>query len=856
MTWSFSFFQVIASVSVMRRLFPLKPVSASNNNSNSTNLPNQRVDKDGPYFWEKGSDNLKENSLEFQMKRDYYSAKPRKNLSGGGNSNRSSPHSINHQMGPAIESSTPHRRSHSSASSIFSSDKNDSSLSDVSKSSASSTDGFVPSSKSTPPAAMRNGHSENRGAKVILTTRSTSVPKRRPEVNCSTPGNPPQSLSRSSSCRIMKVPADFLEFNFVGREEEDEDTHSLVSGKAQTEIVADNETILSSGRPPRSRLSGQENIHNGGVKRLIRSQSFKGTCESSPKLSGDLMSCTKNSSSSVGDKLSSRYQSARNVAERLVRSLPGKSKSKVTNFDPKSNFDTETVLLHCDGRIRREFLESFQASGSELGSYHNLGTGELSPSQSQRLCPQRGLNEERKFPTFQVQNVEGLSHHQGLTEVDGNRFQMWFDDDDKMDDTDEELERRAKVAQEQVVLLSKELESMNWYHYSRSDSVSAKTLELNAENLWQKLRKVSEEKRNLVLVVSSEIQSRMRERSAATEALRLMKGEMESCTKKMENDKNGLQQTLENEIDRRSNEWASMLEKIRSDERRLRDRVRDLAEQNVALQREVSSLTNREINSKTQVRESLQCMDDLRTKLANAENEIMQLRESLSESFKKTKQAEDDRDSIKRNYKEKERENSELQKSVVRLQRLCKDQERTIGGLWGGLDNEISDHSQDKDDYITKLRKEQLRLVGVEQALRKDLENCRWEADTLRHENTSLLERVRSREKITGFGLIKLDQELWDRLDGLQAQAFPLLDENARLSVKLLDYIKRNLSAFDVCEINEGEISNRRMETGQEWNHALELEMMVQSIRRKVDSWKKSVWMQKEILKEKISNIL
>ncbi|XP_057864371.2 uncharacterized protein LOC131072262 isoform X1 [Cryptomeria japonica] len=832
----------------MRRLFPLKPVSASNNNSNSNNLPNQKVDKDGPFFWEKGSDYLKENSLEAQMIRDHSSAIPKKTISGGGNSKRSSAHLINHHMGPAFESSSLHRRSHSSASSIFSSDKNDSSFSDVSKSSGSSADGFAPSSKCTPP--------ENREAKVVWTNRSTSVPKGRPEVYCSTLANTPPSLSRSSSARITKVPEDFLEFSFDGREEEDEDTHNLVSGKAQMEIIADNETVLSSGRPPRSRLSGQDNIHIGSVKRLVRSQSFKGSCantgeKSSSKMQGDLLSYPKSSSSSVGDKLSSRYQSARNVAERLVRSLPGKSKSKV--IDAKSNFDSETVLIHCDGRIRREFLESFQPSGPELGSYHNLNTEELSPSQSQGVSPSSHCrsNEERQFPTFQVQNVEGLALHPPQKEVDRCRFQLWLEGYDKMQDNDEELEIRAKAAEDQVALLSEELESMNWYHCSRSESVSAKNSQQNAEFLWQKLRKASEEKRNLALMLSSEVQSRKRERSSATEALRLIKGEMESRTKILENEKNDLQQTLEKEIDRRSNEWASMLEKIRSEERRMRERVRDLAEQNVALQREVSSLNNQEIHVKSQVRESQKCMTDLRNKLTDAENEIMQLRESLSESIKKGKQAEDDRDSNKRSYKEKERENSELQKSVVRLQRLCKDQERTIGGLWGGLDNEINDRPHDKDDCITKLQKEQLRLVGVEQALRKELENCRWEAGTLRHENTSLLDRVRSREKGTSIGLIKLDQELWDRLDGLQAQAFPLLDENVHLSFKLLDYVKRNLSTFDACEISEWEHSNSMLETGQEWEHAMELDMMAQNLRRKVDSWKKSVWIQKEILKEK-----
>ncbi|GLJ51606.1 hypothetical protein SUGI_1096800 [Cryptomeria japonica] len=192
-------------------------------------------------------------------------------------------------------------------------------------------------------------------------------------------------------------------------------------------------------------------------------------------------------------------------------------------------------------------------------------------------------------------------------------------------------------------------------------------------------------------------------------------------------------------------------------------------------------------------------------KLTDAENEILKLREALSESVKNAKQTEADWDLMYRIYREKERENSVLKNSVFRLQRLCRDQERTIGGLWGELDNKIDNCAQDKDACITQLQKEQLQLVGVENALRKDLENCWWQADGLRYENTYPLDRVQSNEKGTSTGLIKLDQELWNRLDQLLVQAFPLLDENVRLSFKLFHYIKRKFSNFNGCEINEGE---------------------------------------------------
>lgn len=847
----------------MRRLFPLKPASSSksNNNTNSHNsnsVPIPDADKNVPYFWEfmveNRGDNLKENSFEVQMGRDSRKKSPR-----GGDSNWYSPKG-------RTESSSFDRRSQSSSSSVFSSssaEKNQSSLSDASKSSPRSVDVPVQGIKCAPIAATANGHGATRGAKICCTNRSTSVPKDRSEANPGMPLHPPRPPLRSNSSRIPKSPNGDFDFCFTGNEE---NVENPIVGKAhEEEITAENEVVLNSGRRPCFRPSGM--VHDANVKGLTRSRSFhttKGSYSSIGENNSEKLQCEvssrkcSSSGNSVTDKLSSRYQTARNVAEKLVKSLPGKSKSKATHFEVKNTPDKE-ALIHGDGRIRKEFLKSLHASAYELGSCDSPGTEqsllskifEGSSSQIQGY-KHGGSKEERQLPTGQMGSVEGSSFQVEQKEVDGTQFQIWFEGCQMNNDTDEELEKRAKEAEDQAMLLSKELESLNWYNCTTTGVIGPKNpLDLNVELLRQKFRKNCEEKRKLVLEVSSEIRSRIAERYAANEALKLIKGEIESRGKIMENEKNDLQLSLEKELDKRSSEWATMLEKIKLEERRLRDRVRDLAEQNVALQREVSSLNNREINLTTQVREFEQHIDGYRERLENAENEIIQLRESLSESYKQTKQTEDDRESIKRSCKEKERENHELQKSLVRFQRLCKDQERTIGGFLQGLNDEVNHSPQDTDDRIAKMQREQLRLIGVEQVLRKDLENCRWEADALRRENTSLLERVRSREKGCGFGLIKLDQELRDRLDGLQAQSLSLLDEIILFAAKLLESFKKNIYTIDASESNEGEYSKGQVANEKERNHALDLEMTFQRLGRKVDSLKKSIRVQKEILKEK-----
>ena len=58
----------------------------------------------------------------------------------------------------------------------------------------------------------------------------------------------------------------------------------------------------------------------------------------------------------------------------------------------------------------------------------------------------------------------------------------------------------------------------------------------------------------------------------------------------MEKEKSEIQTTLEREMDRRSQDWSVRLSRFQSEEERLHERVRELAEQNVSFQREVTFL--------------------------------------------------------------------------------------------------------------------------------------------------------------------------------------------------------------------------------------------------------------------------
>ncbi|KAF2318639.1 hypothetical protein GH714_009499 [Hevea brasiliensis] len=230
------------------------------------------------------------------------------------------------------------------------------------------------------------------------------------------------------------------------------------------------------------------------------------------------------------------------------------------------------------------------------------------------------------------------------------------------DAVDVELQRRSKEAEERVLLLSEELD------------------------------------RECFLQGSGSFELRISERDTSREELRLAKAELESQTQRLQKEKSELQSALEKELDRRSSNWSLKLEKYQLEEQRLRARVRELAEQNVSLQREVSSFSEREEKS--------------RSVITYSEQQLRHLTQGC-----------------KRNFEEKDKECKELQKSTARLLRTCNEQEKTVEGLQEAFSQEIEKKQLlDKyDKHVTKLQMEQMRLTGVELALRREVESHRIE---------------------------------------------------------------------------------------------------------------------------------
>ena len=150
--------------------------------------------------------------------------------------------------------------------------------------------------------------------------------------------------------------------------------------------------------------------------------------------------------------------------------------------------------------------------------------------------------------------------------------------------------------------------------------------------------------------------------------------------------------------------------KIKMEEKRWKDRLQDFVEKNVSLQRQVSHLNNKEsTHLKSQVGESA----ELKTRLMEAENEIAELRQSFAESCQRTKEVEDNLQSIQRCYQEKEVENYALRGLVIRLQRTCNDQEDLISGLSQVVLQDTPQEKVKNDHMITKSQQEELSSVST-----------------------------------------------------------------------------------------------------------------------------------------------
>ncbi|KAJ0816333.1 hypothetical protein HanPI659440_Chr00c15g0727901 [Helianthus annuus] len=317
------------------------------------------------------------------------------------------------------------------------------------------------------------------------------------------------------------------------------------------------------------------------------------------------------------------------------------------------------------------------------------------------------------------------------------------------------------------------------------------------------------------------------EESEDADEMTLLKAELESRTRKLEKERNEMQLSLEKELDRRSTEWSTKLEKCKTEEHRLRERVRELAEQNVSLQREVSLLGEKEIDNQSRIKLSGQQVKDMTVKMDELVKENQKLQQDVSELKDRYVATEEDRNLFKRNFESKDKECNELRKSVTRLVRTTNEQEKTIQALREGF----SDQNQP-----SKMQTELFRLSGVEQDLRKEVESYRLEAESLRRENINLLNRLKGNPNDNGFSTLKLDQQVWDSIHCLQSQGTGLINDSVHLCEKLIENIKE-----------------RALQNGLDSQFIMESDMKLQGFKRGAKSLTRGLQVVSNVQREKSS---
>lgn len=404
------------------------------------------------------------------------------------------------------------------------------------------------------------------------------------------------------------------------------------------------------------------------------------------------------------------------------------------------------------------------------------------------------------------------------------------------EDNDAELIGRSNEAEERVMFLSEELEQENYIQGGG----------FNVSGLIQTIKRLAEERFNMALEVSAVLKDQVAERASTRDELRSAREELDSRTRRLENEKNELQMALEKELDRRSTEWSLKLEKYHAEEHRLRERVRELAEQNVTLQREVSSFRERDGDIRNQISLFEQRIHDLNARLEEGRDENQNLKKNISEIQEKYRTAEEDHKCVRRNYNEKEKECRELHRSVTRILRTCNEQEKTIDGLREGLREDVrkKNFHENFDNKLGKLQMELVRLTGVEQALRKEVESYKHEVDSLRHENINLLNRLKgSKDSLSPF---KLDQELWSRVCCVQNQGTKLLNESIQLSYKLLEHIKEKAGYY-----SDAKQGFEVIKYGLDGQFVVESDMKLQGFKRGSENLLRSLQTVSSVLQEK-----
>ncbi|PHT26978.1 hypothetical protein CQW23_33415 [Capsicum baccatum] len=180
--------------------------------------------------------------------------------------------------------------------------------------------------------------------------------------------------------------------------------------------------------------------------------------------------------------------------------------------------------------------------------------------------------------------------------------------------------------------------------------------DLSVPLLIRTIRRFTKEKVQMASEVSSVLRNQVAERASAKEEASILQAELDSRTRRLETEKNELQLVMEKELDRRSSDWSLKLEKYQIEQHRLRKRARELAEQNVSLQREVYSCNEKEVDNRNKMSFLKKYLEDLSKRIEQVSKENQNQRQQITQLQAEYRVAQDNRDYVQENYQEKVKE--------------------------------------------------------------------------------------------------------------------------------------------------------------------------------------------------------
>eukprot|EP00250_Pteridium_aquilinum_P024655 c29404_g1_i1 orf=510-3407(-) len=494
-----------------------------------------------------------------------------------------------------------------------------------------------------------------------------------------------------------------------------------------------------------------------------------------------------------------KYLSARMVAEKLVKVL-GKEKIRPQLSRPKLSNSSQclqdnTADISCE-------VDQQQAVSSEAKVWDTYSKGSSMPSGchvKQNSSGAIGIGHEHWVLQKDIHSRVQNANNARLTK--GNSLDAVLNSGHP-----HSLEARALALEELAICLDKE--NTFWERKCKSGNLADYPVEVSVHDfndLKNEIRKLCREKKDLALEVAGEIRTRIAEQDAAADQLKRLKSEMEAKVSAVEKDKQSLRESLERELERRGEEWNAKQEKMKVEERKMRERVKELAEDKVELQKVVASFKERE-NSWRAEAKNFECfISTLKQRMKTSEAEMGRQIQASADTIKQLKASDGELETLTQRNANLEMESSEMQKEVTRLRRVCNDQEMTIEGLWQELDEAVNGTFDCRSESMLRLQRELLRLAGVEQGLRN-------EVNAMHVELTGLKQDKCVAHIGTPADLVRLNQELQDNVAKLQSRVDVLQAENKNLSLSLRAAVRARRDAERNLKMSQFEERNRTRE--------------------------------------------